>query len=591
MAISRVPSLSSTGPAEILLQKRVGVQSEDRDLIERTHSVACNIWDVVSAIIFPIGLLRGIYWVIGEGLAWTVKKIARRYVSRIESRFHNHEKREILLNINDLVFYSEYHRSRSIVLSASTSIEEKKDELAKMRARLQSDPVTEVEELICDPNGDPAQKEESFYQWFCNATENQLQKSIEGLCNAKTTEEKRAAFELMKEDIRDFGILPDSNEINSLLEAFETLTFNNPHEMTGSFDRIWSGPGTTLEKIARISIFPGSIASSPGVIDEIFHNSFWYGPICEDNVVLRTAFQAERKTITTPEGIELQATVFTRNGSDPTKTPTVIYCNANCGFQVDERYRDLMSQSLLSGADCNFITFDYRPVGNPNSTFFNEDDFITDTHSVIEYAKKELKTQNHLIHLYGLSLGGAIAVKTRARHPELGALINDRSFSSIKDVILSHCYTCFKPFGYLAARFVKTKGLAFDAASDLERSNARTLLLFHPEDKVVPLDASIQKVAQERFVKIEMNAIDPKKRMNYHVEKLSSYKDERPDGAARTVLSRIGDFLFQKDMIPSVDRFQPHLIESLERACLQNGIELEAAYTKFVKFFVVKDED
>lgn len=208
-------SLSSSPPATPLLG-RVGVQSEGRDLIERTDSAACNIiWNVLSVIILPIGIIRGIVWLV------------RKCADCIESQSSEEEKMRIASEIEELISHSEYERLKSILLPAlpdSVKIEDKEIELRALQTRLMSSPFSDnqdlcvfntAEEWIRNPQTDPNRKQIAVRVMHSLTSSSyfgvtKFQALIQKLSSAKKITEKENVFQEIVNHLSSLNILPEN---------------------------------------------------------------------------------------------------------------------------------------------------------------------------------------------------------------------------------------------------------------------------------------------------------------------------------------------------------------------------------------------
>ena len=224
-------------------------------------------------------------------------------------------------------------------------------------------------------------------------------------------------------------------------------------------------------------------------IHQQFHQ-FWYGPITEENKVLRENYIVVRQTVRTPDGVNLDAVCLQYKSYTP-ETPTVVYFNGNFQLSI-ETPTWILEESLNSGNACNLVLFDYRGVGLSTGEFTGTRDLVVDGSSIIAWVKKGIGTIPSQIHFYGISLGGAISSLTKSLDPEhlTGRIINDRSFASSSKVISTWYGSgymgnliswIFHQYGYSA-----TPSLALNAAS------GEKLVIYHPYDAVIPDGASMR---------------------------------------------------------------------------------------------------
>ena len=315
-------------------------------------------------------------------------------------------------------------------------------------------------------------------------------------------------------------------------------------------------------------------------------NKAWFGKTTEKNLVLRAAFKAEPIKVVTEDGITLSGTVYRSPGCDPQTTPTVICFNPNSALQEYQNFKNLMRQAVLDGVDCHFVTFNYRSAGLSEGTFTSDQDLVKDGSAMVQYVQKELKTPNPLIHFYGHSIGGAVAAKTKAKHPGLGTLVSDRSFSTIESVILSHCYAPFKFLGYLLAWIIRKLDFVFDAVTDFKKVTGKKLVIYHKLDHVIPKDASLAKALAEpvdRQIQLYENFDATralKEKLDHHNTPLKWYTDDQQ----KPVMPQISRFLFDRT---TPNRLNDRLVEAVYNSHKESGIDLTKALNEFFNSFLL----
>ncbi len=185
--------------------------------------------------------------------------------------------------------------------------------------------------------------------------------------------------------------------------------------------------------------------------------------------------------IQTADGAELRGFHY-RNAAAREDSPTVIYFNGNCGSCLES---PVLGLGCLSTAEhpLNFVSFDYRGVGlsSESRPIESARDLVRDGDAVYQYVRDHLGVEENRIHVYGRSLGGAVAAETLALQPDWrGALISDRSFSRTKD---------FLPRGaqFLAA----LDRINLDAAEACGKLQGRLTVLVATDDPVIPLQARL----------------------------------------------------------------------------------------------------
>lgn len=321
-------------------------------------------------------------------------------------------------------------------------------------------------------------------------------------------------------------------------------------------------------------------------------DQFWFGEICEENLVMRTAFDAHRIKIKTADGVMLSAVLYKSTMKPDSDVPTVICCNMNAVFQEGCPFQNLMAQSVLEGTPANFITFDYRSVGDSEGVFCSEEDLVRDASAIVQYVQQEVKTKNENIHFFGWSIGGSVAIKTKALFSGLGKIIIDRSFSSLGELVKRHCPYLLKFIGYLIAWILKKLDLAFDSASSFksewnvrEPAREKTAMVFSHEDDKVVKGADLQ-VGDLQVLKEEeefSGTLSPKL---HHCYTLGHYFV--PSAAPMNALKKANRFLLQRENFDTRDMTYSFYekIEEAGKKLAQPGKEAAAILNSAIRNFV-----
>lgn len=221
-----------------------------------------------------------------------------------------------------------------------------------------------------------------------------------------------------------------------------------------------------------------------------FHE-FWYGPITEENEKIRTFYSLEHRTVVTPDGASLKAMCM-RHKDSTSDTPTIIYFCSNFQLSVETPITSVLSQALEENVPCNAVLFDYRSVGESKGEFKHAKDLAIDGSSIVEWVKRGIGTRPERIHFYGYSLGGAVATITKSLDPEnlTGKLISDRSFASSSHIVASRYGKGY--FGTFLDYLFKRNGFSADAAEAFAKASGEKLILYLPNDLIIPFEASMQ---------------------------------------------------------------------------------------------------
>jgi len=158
----------------------------------------------------------------------------------------------------------------------------------------------------------------------------------------------------------------------------------------------------------------------------------------------------------------------------------------------------------------NFLSCDYRGVGNSTGFPSSEKDLITDAESMVEYLKKKGVPPENIL-LYGRSLGGGIAAQTAAKKGV--HLATAMSFSSLQKtvpllvrnaamkttvaflgVLLSYLLSSF--VGYVAGKLLPSKDWSLNSSSVLQdiRKKGRQVAVLNARygDNIIPHEASLR---------------------------------------------------------------------------------------------------
>lgn len=236
-------------------------------------------------------------------------------------------------------------------------------------------------------------------------------------------------------------------------------------------------------------------------------------------------------TVVTPDGVSLSATLFRHRGGNA-ETPTTVYFSGNNALKgCGSGWPWLIDEAIERGTPRNVVAFDYRSTGDSDGTFYCAKDLIVDGSSVVDWVRKVVKTPDDKIDFYGMSLGGAIALKTKAADGNLtGKLVNERSFSSLVDWIAAH--PSLKSISGLAALLLRNQDLDLDAAEDYGKLKGRKLFIYHRQDPVIFYGASMAgKVPLGETFELKEKIPGG----NHHCQSLDQYHGAK---------ERVADFIF-----------------------------------------------
>lgn len=236
----------------------------------------------------------------------------------------------------------------------------------------------------------------------------------------------------------------------------------------------------------------------------------------------RNSHKMVPKWVQTPDGALIKATLFKSIEANP-NTPTVIYFHGNYSLQGFGDWKWFLHLCLAKNVHTNLIIFDYRGTGESKGSFRKVKDLLIDCASILSWVRVGLKTLDSHIHFYGMSLGGALALKTKAIDPKLtGFLISERSFSNVESLIYSDAVLprFVRPFVPLIMICLKYQEMNLDPSIDLKRLSGKKLFVYHKSDPIIPYTASMALIA----AKIDVFELREKIMVrNHHCEELTSY--------------------------------------------------------------------
>jgi uncharacterized protein len=130
---------------------------------------------------------------------------------------------------------------------------------------------------------------------------------------------------------------------------------------------------------------------------------------------------------------------------NPKATKTILYLHGiglNIGSNIDPA-KQLYDQGF------SVLLIDYRGYGQSSGPFPSEARIYEDTEAAWNHLTKTRQIQPAKIVLYGHSLGGAIAIDLAKRHPDVGSLIVQSSFTSMYDMAMQRQYNRLLPLNFL----------------------------------------------------------------------------------------------------------------------------------------------
>lgn len=162
----------------------------------------------------------------------------------------------------------------------------------------------------------------------------------------------------------------------------------------------------------------------------------------------------------------------------PTKTklaPTILYFHGNASNNGDV----VDNAAIFNQIGLSTLLIDYRGYGKSIGTFPSETRVYEDAEAAWNYLTKTKQIKPQDIFVYGHSLGGAIAIDLAIKQPDMGGLITEGTFTSIKNT------ASYNPlFKLFPLNLIVTQ--RFDSISKIP-SLQTPLLMFHGDnDEIIP---------------------------------------------------------------------------------------------------------
>lgn len=163
---------------------------------------------------------------------------------------------------------------------------------------------------------------------------------------------------------------------------------------------------------------------------------------------------------------------------------------------------------LSNTFEMDVISINYRGVGRSTGFPVGTKDLLDDAESMIHWANKYYDIPFEKLLVYGTSMGGALGLDIVASFAKKGQklhLLSDRSFSTYFDVVKANAKRLLGDswvFGEFFCKVAEFAGWSIDSKKNLIRVmesdvDSRIVVIYHPEDTIIPYDASLGKSAQE----------------------------------------------------------------------------------------------
>ena len=179
----------------------------------------------------------------------------------------------------------------------------------------------------------------------------------------------------------------------------------------------------------------------------------------------------ENLTLSTTDGLSLQAWFVPSETNSPAESPTVLFCHGNAGDIGDRIY----SVQTFHRMGLNVMIFDYRGYGNSEGKP-SEKGTYEDARTAWRYLTEDKGIDPGNIAIFGRSLGAAVACEL-AGEVDAAALVMESTFSSATDM-------AGMMFPYLPVRLLCR--FKYDTVSKVDDVNMPVLIAHSQSDEMIP---------------------------------------------------------------------------------------------------------
>lgn len=151
-------------------------------------------------------------------------------------------------------------------------------------------------------------------------------------------------------------------------------------------------------------------------------------------------------------------------------------------------------KDLYHNYNTSILMVNYRGVGNSAGKVYQSDDLLDDGYAIAKYAYDEVSLTPSKVHLYGASMGGAVAVHVTAKLEKEGlkpaSVCVDRSYAELAQTI--HDIMPFKFLKTICRSVIKYTLWEVDSFSAVkEISKTKLVVIRSKTDAVIPVSASL----------------------------------------------------------------------------------------------------
>ena len=202
--------------------------------------------------------------------------------------------------------------------------------------------------------------------------------------------------------------------------------------------------------------------------------------------------------------------------------PILLYLHGNASNNGDLTEIAAIFHQL--GVSSLFI--DYRGYGKSSPVFPNETRVYEDGEAAWQYLTQELQIEPQQVFVYGHSLGGAIAIELAAKHPDMGGLITEGTFTSMKDMADLMPMLQIFPLDWLITQ-------RFNSLSKVKSLQTPWLIFHGTADETIPLSMANQ---------LSLAASEPKQLAVV----LQANHNNLPEFGGQQYLSTLKQFIFSR---------------------------------------------
>ncbi|MCH9620750.1 MAG: hypothetical protein S4CHLAM20_01530 [Chlamydiia bacterium] len=153
---------------------------------------------------------------------------------------------------------------------------------------------------------------------------------------------------------------------------------------------------------------------------------------------------------------------------------------------VASSYQEAIGQmgNIYDNTNKNVLAVNHKGLGQTTGYATNKEELLRSVGVAIEYLQEEGVKDLNRIHLWGHSLGGAIACETASKEEYQGInLIMDRSFDKFENAAANFSYAP-RPFNWLLSGLMRSI-LPFDNTENFRNVTGKKTIISAPEDAVI----------------------------------------------------------------------------------------------------------